>query len=430
MKKAIAAILAVSIAGTMLAGIGRTDLLTVDLNRKSTPYKWTWTEITANAVRITAMRDGEEYPTEGWTGALFMGNGVRGMTFTGVATNYCTILFDIPIDTMPTNGTYASQILCTHADGRTEEWARGTIVVNINPAVSALPDGWSLYEDLAGKVNTATLAALLEIDSNVNALTNKLAEVGYSAGAGGGAGGGDVASVNGKTGVVVVASADIPHGSTTVSNALAQTAQQLTAHTSATNPHGITAANIGAATTQALAALSDSISNGVPRALTYGTETRWTDATGCVWSAEMTDNWTITHTPNTGQYPETFLLEWINEVDEYYYPRVGWYAVSSLSTPELLSEDPHATELHYSFRSWDPFPDGVTYNTTMTRNFTTNLVGNVALRSDIVQTANFLKDLHADTATNVVWRNVYSNGWVFIQAYTNDLSVVNGTGNR
>ena len=72
----------------------------------------------------------------------------------------------------------------------------------------------------------------------------------------------------------------------------------------------------------------------------------------------------------------------------------------------------------------------MTYNTTMTRNFTTNLVGNVALRSDIVQTANFLKDLHADTATNVVWRNVYSNGWVFIQAYTNDLSVVNGTGNR
>ena len=32
------------------------------------------------------------------------------------------------------------------------------------------------------------------------------------------------------------------------------------------------------------------------------------------------------------------------------------------------------------------------------------------------------KELHADSATNVVWQNVYSNGWVFLKAYTNELS--------
>lgn len=32
------------------------------------------------------------------------------------------------------------------------------------------------------------------------------------------------------------------------------------------------------------------------------------------------------------------------------------------------------------------------------------------------------KELHADGWTNVVWQNVYSNGWVFLRAYTNELS--------
>lgn len=32
------------------------------------------------------------------------------------------------------------------------------------------------------------------------------------------------------------------------------------------------------------------------------------------------------------------------------------------------------------------------------------------------------KELHADSMTNVVWQNVYSNGWVFLRAFTNELS--------
>lgn len=35
------------------------------------------------------------------------------------------------------------------------------------------------------------------------------------------------------------------------------------------------------------------------------------------------------------------------------------------------------------------------------------------------------KEMHADSATNIVWMNVYSNGWVFLRAYTNELSEAN-----
>ena len=58
-----------------------------------------------------------------------------------------------------------------------------------------------------------------------------------------------------------------------------------------------------------------------------------------------------------------------------------------------------------------------------------------ALESDIPSTNGFLRtesdpsfsawkprrELHADMATNIVWKNVYSNGWVYLMPYSNNL---------
>jgi len=46
---------------------------------------------------------------------------------------------------------------------------------------------------------------------------------------------------------------------------------------------------------------------------------------------------------------------------------------------------------------------------------TTNLVGTFALESSVLAT----KELHTDSYTNVIWKTVYSNGWMWLVAYTN-----------
>jgi len=55
----------------------------------------------------------------------------------------------------------------------------------------------------------------------------------------------------------------------------------------------------------------------------------------------------------------------------------------------------------------------ITYRTT------TNLVGTFALESSVLAT----KELHADSYTNVIWKTVFSNGWMWLVAYTNTPSI-------
>ena len=56
---------------------------------------------------------------------------------------------------------------------------------------------------------------------------------------------------------------------------------------------------------------------------------------------------------------------------------------------------------------------------------TTTLVDSVAFSSDILTPAQItnivdsVKELHVDGYTNIIWRSVYSNGWMWLVAYTN-----------
>ncbi len=51
-------------------------------------------------------------------------------------------------------------------------------------------------------------------------------------------------------------------------------------------------------------------------------------------------------------------------------------------------------------------------------------LGGYYTKGETIGKANTLKELHVDSVAGIVWQNVYSNGWVYIKAYTNDTSIV------
>ena len=93
----------------------------------------------------------------------------------------------------------------------------------------------------------------------------------------------------------------------------------------------------------------------------------------------------------------------------------GW-----IVTPATIQGDDSAGEIagtiddsELSWQAWE-LPAYVEVAYTAKRRRIAGPVGDYVLQSK--------KELHADSATNIVWMNVYSNGWVFLKAYTNELS--------
>ena len=138
------------------------------------------------------------------------------------------------------------------------------------------------------------------------------------------------------------------------------------------------------------AALGAFVSTGaVARANVYGTPTRWTDATGCVWEATLRD-WVANDIglPD-GESAEWYGPTWNTITDDYYYDRVGWFVSAGSMTPEYLGNDENAVTLELDWGRYDEIHGYYTIHTVFTRSLATNLVGRVALTNEIPDVSGY-----------------------------------------
>ena len=141
------------VSAVAIAQGGVETMATTDLSRKPyTGVSWTWTASSDVTVRLAVQKNGDDFPTAGWGGTLFIGDGTLGCAVPGSAHRYNELLFDVDRGLMPTNGRYAVQIIATNAAGRVEEWSRGMLTVRANPSADGMPTNWNAYADLAAKV--------------------------------------------------------------------------------------------------------------------------------------------------------------------------------------------------------------------------------------------------------------------------------------
>jgi len=118
----------------------------------------------------------------------------------------------------------------------------------------------------------------------------------------------------------------------------------------------------------------------VARATVYGTPTRWTDATGCVWEVgQVLGQWTRT------QGPSDIYVVWYDgdDIPPYTSSGPGWYFQGDNQWPQLVSEDESETILFDTLQNDGYYGPGIA--ASFVRGFVdnTNLVGRVALTNDI-----------------------------------------------
>ena len=129
------------------------------------------------------------------------------------------------------------------------------------------------------------------------------------------------------------------------------------------------------------------------RAETYGTDTRWTDADGCVWEVLRPEDWTLNVTLEQGaghtNYPAvTRSPFW----DDGSYYDTGWVFEIDGNPESLHNADSDATVLtghnyyYYIEDGADYFSDAYDVMYTFFRQLVTNYVGRVALTNDIPAT--------------------------------------------
>lgn len=152
----------------------------------------------------------------------------------------------------------------------------------------------------------------------------------------------------------------------------------------------------------------------VSRATVYGTPTRWTDATGCVW--EVSDAFT------PWQYEKNEhglgLPVWRGE---------AWYVDIPNYPSEILSQDANATWLMYA-----PAATETIWYRNIVPNGQTNLVGRVAMTNDIPDVSGYATpaDVTAaireqslggiwDQQLGVWWTPIMQNGALRYVATTN-----------
>lgn len=148
--------------------------------------------------------------------------------------------------------------------------------------------------------------------------------------------------------------------------------------------------------------------NDAARALAYGTPTRWTDATGCVWEVEtdthaswdadiynpdLWDSHEATYAWDETSYNWWSLVGAVGNDNLRYGNGTWWLSSSILSGDYYCSGDEYATRLVFT-RGDDSF--------VFTRSIlVTNLVGRVALTNDLPDTAaiaNDIADLRTESA--------------------------------
>ena len=146
-------------------------------------------------------------------------------------------------------------------------------------------------------------------------------------------------------------------------------------------------ADLTDATNHTRAALSAFASTGtVERARSYGTASRWTDASGDVWEIVRSNGWNVVNQGlPEGEAVDWHGPSWVTETDDGYYPSVGWYVSSNTRTPDIIGTDPDATTL---VLDWQFLRESESFeiHTVFSRPIITNNVGRVALTNDIPAT--------------------------------------------
>lgn len=140
--------LILSLCASALLG-GQERLVQIDIARKNTDaLSFIWTENQNTAVRVSVLKNGEDFDLTGWDGFLVLGGGTRGLVVEGVRDGYDNFVFRVDQSAMPTNGKYTVQITAQRGY-HTEQWASGKLRVQLNPGVEYLPTCWMGYERVA-----------------------------------------------------------------------------------------------------------------------------------------------------------------------------------------------------------------------------------------------------------------------------------------
>ena len=146
MKKYLIALLIA--AASVVFATGTETAVMLDLSRKSTTISLAFTENYDYAVRATVRNGGDDYALAGWDVNLVVGNGDKGAIYEGVIENVNEAYFNIPAYSIPTNGKYTVQIVAMK-DGRSNEWGRGNLRVNLDPGINYMPTCWMGYQKVA-----------------------------------------------------------------------------------------------------------------------------------------------------------------------------------------------------------------------------------------------------------------------------------------
>lgn len=165
--KTLASFLSAAVAVAAVAA--RVEQVTLDLERPKRAFALSITEQTDTTLRASLRASGAEFDPDGWTGLLWFGTEAGGVTLTNGAAAYGSMDWTVPASAVPTNGRYSVQILGV-SGSTVEEWGIGALSVRLSPSAGSLPAEW-----LAGNPIWHAATNALELARGA-ATTQQLAE--------------------------------------------------------------------------------------------------------------------------------------------------------------------------------------------------------------------------------------------------------------
>ena len=162
--------------------------------------------------------------------------------------------------------------------------------------------------------------------------------------------------------------------------------------------------------------IAEQATGTVARALTYGTPTRWTDATGCVWEAgyRYDDDWVADSSRVTH-------VTWISAGFEddpslwAIYFKIDGSIDAQVYTPPPGPTQTNSVVLAADWQSW--YEGAFDFNIYRTPHTTTNLVGRVAITNDIPDVSGYATQQQAtNAAVAVADAKISTNNAAFVSA--------------